>query len=76
MYAIRSYYDHVLEGIEIDGDQVDACNAVLFHRLGVARLVADRQQAAVDAGMQRLDTAVHDFGKAGDGVDVGDGQVV
>ena len=33
-------------------------------------VVADRQQAAVHQGMQRLDPAIHHFGKAGDVGDV------
>ena len=36
------------------------------HRGRVLRVVADREQAAVHLGMQRLDAAVHHLGKAGE----------
>ena len=37
-------------------------------------MIAARQDAAVDLRMQRLDAAVHHFGKAGDVADVDDRQ--
>ncbi len=39
---------------------------MLLHRGGVFRVIADREEAAVDFGVERLDAAVHHFGKAGD----------
>ena len=64
---------HVLEGIEIDHRQIDGADIVGFHRGGVFGVVADRQQAAMHTGMQRLHPAIHDFRKAGQFRDVADG---
>ena len=57
--------DRRLERIEIDHQQIDRPDAVLRHRRGVLRVVADREQAAMHLRMQRLDPAVHHLGKAG-----------
>ncbi|MNL71690.1 hypothetical protein D3C87_1968870 [compost metagenome] len=43
-----------------------------LHRSDMLLVVADREQAAMNAGMQGLDAAVHDFGKAGDFGNIGD----
>ena len=56
--------------IEIDDDEVDRLDAVLAHD-GVVD-AAPAEQSAVDLRMQRLDAAVHDFGKTGDGRHIGD----
>ena len=45
-------------------------SAVLGERLHVLRLVALREQAGVDRGVQRLHPAVEDFGEAGQLADV------
>ena len=45
-----------------------------LHRGTVIGIVADRQQSAMDGGMQGLDPAIHDFGKAGDLAHIADGQ--
>ncbi len=55
--------DRPLEGIEVDADQVDRLDAVLLHRPDVIRIVAQREQSAVDPGMQRLDPPVHHLSK-------------
>jgi hypothetical protein len=39
---------------------------VLRRRLDVGGRVAERQQAGVELGMERLDPAVHDLGEAGE----------
>ena len=57
--------DGGLEGIEVDDHQVDGLDAL---GLGVGHMigqVAAKQQAAVDAGMQRLHSAVKALGSAG-----------
>ena len=53
----------LLEGIEVDDEEIDRLDRVFLHR----RLVraAPAQEAAVDFRMQRLDPAVHDLRKAG-----------
>ncbi|MCY1238465.1 hypothetical protein D9M72_512050 [compost metagenome] len=53
------------EGIEVDDRKVDRGDAVRRHRGDVIGIVADREQAAVHARMQRLHAAIHDFRKAG-----------
>src|SRR5690606_1285270 len=57
--------DGLAERIEVDDQQIDAIDAVLFNGLQVFGAVAAGQQAAVDLGMQRLDAAVQDLGRAG-----------
>ena len=59
-----------LERIEIDDQKVDRGDVVGDHRGLMRRIGADREQSAVDAGMQRLDPPVHHFGKSGDLRDV------
>jgi hypothetical protein len=55
----------LLEGVEIDHQQVDRADAVRQHRGLMLRVGAHRQQAAMHARMQRLDASVHHLGKAG-----------
>ena len=66
----RAFVDGRLERIEVDHQQIDRRDAVRLHRLGMFLVVADREQAAMHLGMQRLDPAVHHFGKAGEVGDV------
>ena len=61
----RALRDRRLERIEIDHQQIDGADAVRLHRAGMLLVVADREQAAMHLRMQRLDAAVHHFGKAG-----------
>ena len=68
----RRATQRVLERIEIDDQQIDRRDAVGDHRRLVGGLAADRQQAAVDARMQRLQPAVHHLGKSGQLGDVDD----
>ena len=65
-----AFGDGRLERIEVHHQEIDRLDAVLFHRRGVLFVGADRQQAAVHFRMQRLDAAVHHFGKAGQFGDV------
>ena len=62
--------DGFLERIEIDHQKIDRADVVRAHRLGVRGVVADAEQAAMHRRMQRLDPAVHHFGKAGEIADV------
>ncbi len=56
--------DRLLEGVEVQHDQIDAGDAVLRHD-GVI-LTTPAENAAVNLGMQRLDAAIHDLGEPGD----------
>ena len=53
-----------LEGIKVHDQQVDGTDAMRLHRGQVFGIVAQGQQPAVDRWVQRLDPAVHHFGKA------------
>ena len=53
------------ERVEIDDDEVDRADAVGVHCRDMCGIVADREQPAVHRRVQRLDAAVHHFGKAG-----------
>jgi hypothetical protein len=54
--------DRRCERIEIDDQQIDRLDAVLAHDRVVD--IASAEQTAVNLRMQRLDAAIHDFGKA------------
>ena len=54
-----------LEGIEVDGEQVDGRDPVLVHGRLVRGIAPDGEETAVDGRMEGLDAAVHDFRKAG-----------
>ena len=60
------------ERIQIHHQQIDGFDAVL----GTDRVIGagTREQAAVDFRMQGFHPSVHDFRKAGDSADIGDGQ--
>ena len=64
----------LLEGVEVDVDEVDPANPVLGHGGGVGRGVAHAQEAAVHHRVQGLDPAVHHLRKAGQVRDVLHGQ--
>ena len=55
--------DGLLEGVEVDRDQVDAADAVLVHHAVVG--TATTENAAVNLRVQGLHAAVHHFRKAG-----------
>ncbi len=61
-----------LEGVEIHDYHVDWGDAVLGHSGDMFRVFAAMQDAAVNFGMQRLDTAVEHFGESGEFGDVFD----
>jgi hypothetical protein len=54
----------LLEGVEVDDQQVDRFDPVRGHRHQMLVIVTQRQQAAMHLRVQRLDPAVHHFGKA------------
>ena len=55
--------DGLFERVEVDRQQVDRLDAVFFHHRIVCAAAA--QQTAMNLRVQRLDAAIHDFGKAG-----------
>jgi len=66
--------DGLLEGVEVDDDQVDGRYAVLFHRRRVPGVAADAEDAAMHLRMQGLDAAVEHLGETGVVGHVGDGE--
>src|SRR5690606_15103099 len=56
--------DGFTKGVQIHHEQIDAFDAVLFQSLHVFRAVASREKATVDFGVQGLDAAVEDLGRA------------
>ena len=63
LVARSALRDGLGERIEIDHHQIDRADLMLLHRCGVRGIVAHREQAAVNLGVQRLDAAVHHLGK-------------
>ena len=61
------------ERIEIDAHEIDQSNRMLAGRMQILFVRSPRQNAAVDLWMQRLDTAIHHFWKAGNLRHVDDG---
>ena len=70
LVTVRALGHGGLERIEVDDHQVYRGNRVCGHCRGMFGVVAHRQQAAVDLGVQRLDATVHHLGKAGELGDV------
>ena len=62
------------EGIERDADEVDRLDLLLLESQQVLVELAAREDAGVDARMQRLDAAAEHLGGPGDLLDGGDGQ--
>ena len=60
--AIRIRH-RLLERIEVDDQQVDPCDAMLAHRVGVG--ITPREQSCVDLRMKRLHAAVHHLREPG-----------
>jgi len=58
--------DRLLEGIEIDDQEINRLDPVGIHRRLVLRIVADGEQAAMHLRVQGLDAPVHHLGKAGE----------
>ena len=63
LVVIRATGQSGLERVEVHDQQVDRADAMLGHRGDVVVVVTQRQQAAVHHRVQRLDTAIHHFGK-------------
>ena len=57
--------DRFFEGIEIHHHHVDGLDVVFAHCRDVFGIVSQTKQGAVNLRMQRLDPAIHHFGKAG-----------
>ena len=55
-----------LERVQVHAHQVDELDGVLLGGAEVLVVVAHREQPGVELGVQRLDPAVHDLGKAGE----------
>ena len=64
--AFRAFGHGLLEGIEIDDDEIDRADGVIGHCLRMFRIVTHGQQPAMDHRVQRLDPAIHHFGKTGE----------
>ncbi len=62
--------DRVLERVEVDDEEIDRGDAVGRHGARMLFVGADREQAAMDFRMQRLDAAVHHLRKPGEIGDV------
>ncbi len=65
LVVARAAGDRGLERIEVDDQQIDLGDPLRGQCGHMRGVVAPCQQAAVHAGMQRLDPAVEDLGKAG-----------
>ncbi len=70
-FEVRARRDGLLEGIEIDDEEVDRRNCVLGERPLMRFVPAHGEQAAVNPRMQRLDASVHHLGALRDLGDVG-----
>ena len=64
--------DGLLEGVEVDADQVDRLDPLALERRHVLGVVAARQQRRVQPRVQRLHPAAEDLLLAGELGDVGD----
>ena len=64
------------EGVQIDDEQIDGLNAVLFQSGHVLGHIAPCQQAAVNFGMQCFDTAIQHFWKLCELCHFGHGQTL
>ncbi len=62
-----------LKGVEIDADEVDGAQTHLGAGFHVGRVGAPLEDASVDFGMERFDAAIENFGVAGEGGYVDDG---
>ena len=72
VFVTGAFVDGRFERVEVDDEQVDRRDAMRLHRVGMFLVAADREQAAMHLGVQRLDPAVHHFGKPGQLGDVFD----
>ena len=66
----------MLEGIEVDDEQVNGIEAQALHVGDVTYVITPREQAAMNARMQRFDTSLHRFRVPGELRDFGDRQAV
>src|SRR5262249_41405248 len=74
--------DHALapchggEGIEVDADEVERLDVLVVERIHVLRDVAAREDAGMDARVQRLDAAAEHLRRRGDRLDARDRDLV
>ena len=62
---IRTRRHSGLKRVEVHHQQVDAGNAVFFHRRNMLLIVPQRQQTTMHIWVQRFYAAIHHFRKAG-----------
>ena len=63
--VIGPFGQHILERIQVDHQQVDLVDVVVFHRGQMCGVVAHRQQPAMHARVQGFHPAIHHFRKSG-----------
>ena len=73
-FGIGAGRDRRLEGVEVDGHEIDGRDAVRRHLGEVVAVVAPAEDAAMDLRHQRLHPSVHDLGKAGVVGDIDDAE--
>ena len=56
----------LFKGVEVDHDEVDEGEVLLFEGFEVVRVVSPGEDAGEYGGMEGFDAAIHDFGKPGD----------
>ena len=59
------FADGFFEWVQVDDNEIDRCNIVLFHGLHMVRKITSAQKSAMDQWVQRFYAAVHHFRKAG-----------
>mmetsp|Transcript_50539 Transcript_50539/g.123252 ORF Transcript_50539/g.123252 Transcript_50539/m.123252 type:complete len:413 (-) Transcript_50539:57-1295(-) len=62
---VAALLDVLLKGVQVDDEHVDLVDPVVRARLLVLGVAADREEAAVHLGVQRLDAPVHHLGELG-----------
>ena len=62
--------DRIEERVEVDHDEVDRRDVMLFHRRGMLGIVAHAEQPAMDLRVERLHAPIHHLRKSGEVRDV------
>ena len=70
----RGAAEHLLEGVEIDDEEVDGLDAMREHRGLMLGVFADGEQAAMHFRMEGLEPSIHHFREARQLGDIGDPQ--
>eukprot|EP01037_Dinobryon_pediforme_P030474 gene30475-34574_t len=63
LVALGALGDGRFERVEIDDNEIDRGDPVFLHRRDMRRIIAHREQAAMDVGMERFHAPVHHLGK-------------